>query len=231
MYIAALHAPHNVHHVSSAQSSYDDASNLELINLPSINAKDMNLSPMVYQSAYAYSMPSRYPASELEGILRNVRASLRAGGILNLVLIDPMPCLGSMGEHMWRWMNRYVTSRLEGLDCCLEPTRRFPKLLGNAGLRGEGSRCTKIKFYALQQSSISGRRDPDRSIDELREELETKAQVRTLVGRLVWMETWGSLIEPQPTKWWWEDKNCVDECLLLGTFWEMQQIEAVRSNV
>lgn len=231
MYIAALHAPHNVHHISTAQDIYDDPVNLKVIKQQSIKAKDLNLPDAIYQSVYAYSMPSRYPASELESTLRCIRASLRVGGKLNLILIDPMPCLGSMGEHTWRWMNQYVTSTLDSFDCCQEPTRRFPKLLGNAGLRGEGSRCTKIKFYALQQSATSSHRDPDRSIEKLRQELETKAQVRTLVGRLVWMETWGSWIEPRPTKWWWEDKNCISECLKLGTFWEMQQIEAVRSEL
>lgn len=71
--------------------------------------------------------------------------------------------------------------------------------------------------------------DPDPCIERLRVEKETKAELRSAVGRMLWLEVWGKYIT-SPTTWWWDDRDCLEECLYLGTFWEYHVIEAVRSD-
>ncbi|KOS17352.1 hypothetical protein ESCO_006394 [Escovopsis weberi] len=65
-------------------------------------------------------------------------------------------------------------------------------------------------------------------MERLLAESEVKAEVRSLVGRMLWVEVWGAHITAD--KWWWEDAACVRECLELGTFWEYHTIKGVKGE-
>lgn len=55
---------------------------------------------------------------------------------------------------------------------------------------------------------------------------ETRAELRSLVGRMLWREVWGEFVTAK--NWWWDDPVCMKECLELGTFWEYHYIQGVR---
>jgi hypothetical protein len=110
---------------------------------------------------------------------------------------------------------------------CVSPGFAFPEWLGQAGLRAAGSKLTTVKFFAIPESIFE---DHDNNADSVTYEQqklqETKAEVRSLAGRTLWMEVWGPYVTAE--KWWWEDPVCVDECLQLGTIWEYHLIEGVK---
>lgn len=147
-----------------------------------------------------------------------------------MTIIDPLPCAETLGHKLRAWMEKHLFPSIERNSRCLEPSRLFPKLLGDAGLRGKGSRRTKVKFFALQENARGGEyHDPDRSINKLYQERRDKAELRSLVGRMFWVEVWGQYITP-PNTWWWDDPECVAECYQLGTFWEYHIIDAVKAE-
>jgi hypothetical protein len=59
-------------------------------------------------------------------------------------------------------------------------------------------------------------------------ERATKAEIRSLAGRLLWKHIWGPFVTGG--KWWWDDPECMFECLELGTTWEYQLIEGVKDG-
>lgn len=163
-------------------------------------------------------------------LLGNVYSSLKEKGAFKLTVIDPLPYAETLGEKMRSWLEENLLRNLEQNSRCVEPSRLLPKLLGEAGLRGKGSRRTKIKFYALRASAIGLEyHDPDPCIERLRVEKEAKAELRSAVGRMLWLQVWGKYING-PTTWWWNDEECLEECLRLGTFWEYHVIEAIKSD-
>ncbi|KAM0517789.1 hypothetical protein ACHAPE_004767 [Trichoderma viride] len=107
---------------------------------------------------------------------------------------------------------------------CMSPSTAFPHLLAQAHLRGDGSTLTTTKFYAVPGSAIS--KDQDEAKDSVQTEKEAKAQVRSLVGRMLWVEVWGPYVTCK--KWWWDDPECVAECLELGTLWEYHAVKGAK---
>lgn len=140
------------------------------------------------------------------------------------MLIDPLPRAGTMGRNMKTWIEESLLRNLAWQDKCMSPSTAFPHLLADAHLRGDGSTLTTTKFYAVPNSATN--RDPDAVKDEVQAENEAKAQVRSLVGRMLWVEAWGSHVTCG--KWWWDDPACVAECLELGTFWEYHAVKGVK---
>lgn len=57
---------------------------------------------------------------------------------------------------------------------------------------------------------------------------ETRAELRSIVGRMLWREVWGEFVTSDT--WWWDDPACMQECLELGTFWVYHTIQAIKSN-
>jgi len=64
--------------------------------------------------------------------------------------------------------------------------------------------------------------------DAIVEDNDFKVQLKTVVGRALWKEMWGSFVEAE--QWWWEDKDIVRECLELKTRWEWSVIEGVKED-
>ncbi|CRK38770.1 hypothetical protein BN1723_004478 [Verticillium longisporum] len=56
--------------------------------------------------------------------------------------------------------------------------------------------------------------------------LSVKQELRSLVGRLLWMDVWGNYIAADG--WWWDDPAIVQECQQMRTSWEYCVIEAVK---
>ena len=84
------------------------------------------------------------------------------------------------------------------------------------------------KFLAVKDSVLVREQDPDPIIRKTMNEKLVKAELCTLVGRMLWMEVWGKYVTAET--WWWDDELCIKECIELGTFWEYRRIEGVKQS-
>jgi hypothetical protein len=72
---------------------------------------------------------------------------------------------------------------------------------------------------------VEAQADEDYELEEPSPDV-TRLELRSIVGRMLWKETWGRYVDGD--QWWWDDKNVVDECEYMGTCWEYTTIEAVK---
>ncbi|KAL7942967.1 hypothetical protein V8C42DRAFT_354618 [Trichoderma barbatum] len=226
-YLAALEPAKQIYHVSQLSIPKKQLfGNVHVISVSKISPTEFPVAPRVYESVHSLTLPSLCASALLPGILHNVYKCLKKKGFLRLVLIDPLPCAGTMGRCLKTWIEEHLLRNLAKQAKCMSPSTAFPPLLAEAGLRGDGSLLKTTKFYAVPNSATN--RDPDAVKDETQVEKEAKAQVRSLVGRMLWVETWGSHVTA--SKWWWDDPACVAECLELGTFWEYHIVKGVKED-
>ncbi|KAK7425393.1 hypothetical protein QQZ08_008072 [Neonectria magnoliae] len=174
------------------------------------------------------SVPKVLALYESQGVLKNICKALKHEGSLHLTLIDPLPCAGTLGHRMRTWLEEHLLLNLEKHFRCMNPSRLFPDWLAEASLRGRGSTITTAKFYAVPTSVRHPDGDSDPFVDQVYSDSEVKAELRSLVGRMLWLEVWGAYVTAE--RWWWEEEGCVEECLELGTFWEYKMIEGVKDS-
>ncbi|KAL2074556.1 hypothetical protein VTL71DRAFT_8334 [Oculimacula yallundae] len=177
------------------------------------------------------------------------------GGTLHLTILDPSPLPATLGPRLRAWLDNYLLLHLEKQFRCLNPSRLFPVWLSDAGLRAEGSTIVNVRFYAsvtaLSRNNATstaggdGRGNGNMSGSHnltsdgdgesatngsgSSEDAETiKQELKSIVGRMLWREMWGSYVQGE--KWWWEDERIVEECERMGTMWEYAVIEAVKEG-
>ncbi|KAI9155240.1 hypothetical protein HJFPF1_07821 [Paramyrothecium foliicola] len=217
----------DTYHLSEDPLHHASLPSIHALPVPYVSAAIFPALPEQFDEVYALSLPSVCPSSEIAGILKNINRTLRSGGIFKLTLIDPLPRTATLGRHLRSWLEKHLLANLRKRFRCTNPRQVFPQWLGEAALRGPGSTLTTTKFYALPENVRQGHEpNKDPILEELWAERETKAELRSLVGRSLWMLVWGAYVTAD--KWWWEDAACVAECLELGTVWEYHQICAVK---
>ncbi|KAI3587651.1 hypothetical protein IWW34DRAFT_779684 [Fusarium oxysporum f. sp. albedinis] len=202
--------------------------NIHPVLVPSMTPSTLPIDLHSFTLVYSLSLPVVCSSPEIPGVLKTISSRLRVGGSLQLTLIDPLPCAGTLGHRMRTWLQEHLLINLERHFKCTNPSRLFPEWMGDAGLRGQGSTLTTSKFYAVSASIRSQADDSDPFIERSPSEREVKAEVRSIIGRLLWMEVWGSFVTGD--KWWWEHEGCVNECLQLGTVWEYHMIDGVKEG-
>ncbi|KAH7152903.1 hypothetical protein EDB81DRAFT_718510 [Dactylonectria macrodidyma] len=227
-YLAAVHPKKKIYHMATTPLSHTRFPNIHPVLVPSVSPSVFPVAPRLFENVYSLSMPSICPAPEIPGVLKNIRKSLKQGGSLHLTLIDPLPCTGTLGQHMRTWLEEHLLLNLERHFRCMTPSRLFPDWLAEASLRGRGSTLSMAKFFANPSSVRYLEGDSDPFVEQASNEDQVKAELRSLVGRMLWLEVWGTFVTAD--KWWWEDEECLQECLELGTFWEYKMIEGVRGD-
>lgn len=226
-YLAALHHGKQLYHMSPFPLSPTIFPNIQPISVPSVSPSIFPGAPGMFDQVYTLSLPSLCASSDLPAILANIARCLRPNGSLHLTLVDPLPGAAVLGHKLRAWLEENLVLNLEKHFRCTSPTRLFPFWLGKAGLRGAGSTLTTAKFYALPENARGdGAVDPDAKIEARNRDRCTRAELRSLVGRMLWAEVWGRYVTAD--KMWWDDAECVKECLELGTFWEYHSIEGVK---
>ncbi|KIE00472.1 hypothetical protein MAJ_03710, partial [Metarhizium majus ARSEF 297] len=226
-YLAALWPENTIHHLSDNPLSSDSAPNIWAVYSP--DAVSPFPGPLRnFDAAYSMTLPSLCRESDIPAVLNNVNKCLRSGGVYHLLLIDPIPNTDALGKNMRAWFRNNLLQKLRQQSRCLTPSYIFPKALGESSLRGHGSTLTTTKFYANPQNICRRQDETDDEAKREREGKETRAELRSIVGRMLWREVWGEFVTSDT--WWWEDPDCMRECLELGTFWEYYSIQAVKSN-
>ncbi|GAB0133183.1 hypothetical protein EsDP_00001596 [Epichloe bromicola] len=230
-YLAAFWRNKAVHHLSDRPLSFKASPNLHAIFKPSICTPFSELKAF-FDTVYSMLLPALCPEPEILTILRNINMCLKSRGSLNLIIIDPIPNINALGEKMRTWFVKNLLRNLQQKSRCLNPSGTLPNLLSQASLRGPGSIVTTTQFYANPRNI--GRHDrefelgDDLATKSARDDREVRAELRSIAGRMLWKEVWGQFVTSNT--WWWEDADCMKECLELGTFWEYHSIQAVKSN-
>jgi len=171
-------------------------------------------------------------------LLGSIHRCLAPKGVLHLNLIDPVPNAKSLGPRTREWFEQNLMFNLEKKFRCMNPCRLLPEWLGEAHLRGQGSRVKKVKFQAVyatdgaasdelavkgEGETFEGQESPTNAKNR-----SSRSELMTTVGRLLWQEVWGKFVHGN--NWWWQDPDCVEECLSLGTYWEYWMIDSVKEE-
>ncbi|KHO00940.1 uncharacterized protein MAM_01718 [Metarhizium album ARSEF 1941] len=226
-YLAALWPDDTVHHLSDNPLSSDSAANICAIYSPD-TCLPVPGPQGSFDAAYSTTLPSLCGESDIAAVLGNVNKCLRSGGVYHLLLIDPIPNTDALGKKMRAWFRNNLLPKLQRHSRCLTPSYAFSKVLGASCLRGAGSTLTTTKFYANPGSICRRQGEAEAEERQEQEGKETRAELRSIVGRMLWRQVWGEFVTSDT--WWWEDPDCMQECLELGTFWEYHSIQAVKSN-
>lgn len=222
LYLAASNPTRRICHVSDAPLPHQLLPNVQPLSVAAVAASTFPIPPQLFEAVYSLSLPSLCAASELRGIVHNMSSCLKPGGTLHMTLMDALPAAGTMGGRLGRWLDEHLLGNLaEGGRCARPCSGVMARWLGEASLRAAGSTLTTVKFFATADN-VRLDADPARA-DEA-----TRAELRSLVGRMLWRDVWGAWVTGG--SWWWEDAGCMEECLALGTFWEYQLVEAVKGR-
>jgi len=219
--------------MSPAPLSHRLFPNIRPLEFPNVPHSSFPLAPNLFTSVHSLGLPSLVSSMHLPPLLQNIHRVLAPGGILHLTLINPTPSSATLGPKLQDWLTDKLIIPLERSFRCIWPTRLLPYMLGEAQLRAHGSSLTEVKFLAIPASRDDGSIDgsstrrvrTDGKQDSLK---EVKCEVRSIVGRMLWAEVYGSYIKCD--RWWWDEPEIVEECRRLGTFWEYQIIEAVKEE-
>ncbi len=200
---------------------------------PTVPRSSFPAGPQYFSAVHSLALPALVPSSEIPPLLRSIHRALRSQGTLHMILIDPAPVRENLGPQMQRWLDENLLLNLQRNFRCTSPSQLFPSWLAEAQLRGEGSLMSTIKFFAVpgnpqrdNSSDDGSTRSSNSGGSGKSSETKAKMELRSVVGRMLWVEVWGQFIAAD--KWWWEDAECVEECRRLGTCWEYRLIEAVK---
>ncbi|KAM0274888.1 hypothetical protein ACHAQH_007777 [Verticillium albo-atrum] len=223
-YLAALYYTKNVYHMSPTPLSHKLYPNIHPVMVPAISPLTFPVGTGLFGAVYSLSLPSLVPSPDVPAILKSVHRCLSMGGTFHLTLIDPLPSTVTLGPLLRAWLDDHLLFNLERNFRCMNPSKLFPIWLADASLRAEGSTITTVKFQAVvspgpEGAVTEGRRRPEKTV---------KQELRSLVGRMLWMDVWSNYIAANG--WWWDDPAIVQECQQMRTSWEYCVIEAVKDG-
>lgn len=231
-FVASYSPSHSaIHHLSPNPLSPASYPNVHPLTTPS-PTPSLPYASNLFMAIHSLYLPALLPGSSLPIILKDCHRCLSNGGTLHLTILDPSPLPGTLGPKLREWLDTHLLINLERQFRCINPSRLFPIWLADADLRGEGSTISIQRFLA-SVSAVAISSDPRNSEeiaiadgDEQEQEITTKRELKSQVGRMLWRELWGGFVEGE--KWWWEDEMIVEECEKLGTGWEYAVITAVK---
>lgn len=198
---------------------------------PAISAAAVGVATEAFSAVNCLPIASILPSSDLPRLLQNIFRVLAPGGFLNMVIVDPLPSLGSAGPALRKWLDENLIFNLEQQFRCTNPSRNFPVWLLEAGLRAKGSVITTARFQAIIPPDHSGDSSSNSSSGSSvgnDSEPATMRELRTVVGRMLWREIWGPFVGAD--KWWWEVPKIVEECVARDTCWEYSVIAVCKES-
>ncbi|KAG5939461.1 hypothetical protein E4U59_003078 [Claviceps monticola] len=225
-YLAAFWPHRDVHHLSDRPLSFKAAPNLHAIFKPSICTPFPELADS-FDAVHSMLLPALCKASEMPGVLHNIHKCLKPGGSLNLIVIDSIPHVDAFGAKMRAWFMKNLVLNIRQQSRSINPSLVLPDLLSKTSLRATGSILTTTQFYANPQNIGRHEVELDGTAKSVNEDKELRAELRSIAGRVLWKEVWGQFVTSDT--WWWEEADCMQECLELGTFWEYHFVQAVKA--
>ncbi|KAI0909004.1 hypothetical protein F4823DRAFT_596707 [Ustulina deusta] len=217
-FLAALYPTVPVTHLSPQPLSPNSFPNVHPLLVPSVSvsASSRALPPQLYSAVTCLTMPALLPSTDIPPFLRHINRCLAPGGALHLTIIDPQPVSSSMGPKLRQWLFANLLINLEQAFRTTWPSETFPAWLAVGRLRGKGSTIATKTIPAIPAIPNSPSKE------------DLKTELRCLSNRLLWQEVWGGFV--QASRWWWEDKEIIQECVRLGTHWQCSHIIAVKED-
>ncbi|KAI1079300.1 hypothetical protein F5B20DRAFT_581402 [Whalleya microplaca] len=221
-FLAALHPQASVSHLSPKPISPNLFPNVHPILVPAVSASagSRSLAPQLYSAVSCLPMPALFPSSEIPLLLRHIHRCLVPGGALYLTVMDPQPVSSTMGPKLRQWLFENLLIQIERECRTTYPSGTFPAWLAVAGLRAFGSTICTIATHAVPERVIA--------TDGTKNRPSVESELRSLIGRMLWQEVWGKFVHAE--KWWWEEKEIIEECTELGTYWQYCHIVAVKGK-
>lgn len=250
--LSALTTAKEVHHVSATPLSPSEYPNIVPRNIASPTTQ-ISYPVSTFMSISAVSMPYLFPASSIPTLLKECHrvlvspilspsptlpaefdsspreTKLTRGGSLHIIILDPSPIQATIGPHFRNWLDTHLIINLERHFRCVHPSRLFPVWLADAGLQAKSSKNFHVRFSAsvpkcLPSPILSNAENLENEENGGNELIEL--QLKSVAGRMLWKYMWGNFVLGE--KWWWEDKEIIEECEKFGTCWEYNEIEAVK---
>ncbi|KAK7193766.1 hypothetical protein DPSP01_000320 [Paraphaeosphaeria sporulosa] len=215
--LSAMHPRHKVQYLTTEPQrpmplpgnvSYTTVSQPGLIPCPWPDA--------TFSRIRASTLPSLVPSSKLPQLLRECHRLLAPGGVLEIRIMDAAPLRTTAGPLLRAWIEDRLSINLEKTFRCSKPCMLFPGWIADAGFElptEEGVNEVMQLPCAFDGSCVD-------------------AELRMLVGRALWKDTWGPYVDVDETsneaRSWWEDDEIVDECVKHGTVFECGAIFAYK---
>jgi hypothetical protein len=190
--------------------------------------------PALFTSIHnSLALPALLPSSALPTLLKDCHRVLRKSGSMHLTLIDPCPAAASTGPKLREWLDSHLLLELERKFRCTNPCRLVPGWLADAGFEACGTTVARMRFAAATETALvrSYARFGGRGAEGAAE--ETREQLRAVVGRMLWEECWGRFcvdVVGGGAARWWEDGEVMEECVGMGTTWEILVVEALKEG-
>lgn len=134
---------------------------------------------------------------------------------MEIRVMDAGPVRKTAGPLMRAWIEDRLSVNLERLFRCSKPCALLPVWLTDAGFE-------MADQLDEQKLTLPCAFDPaSTKVDD---------ELATIIGRALWRDIWGSFVEESPDepKWWWEDKEIMDECVNRQTVLECRTIFAYK---
>jgi hypothetical protein len=190
-------------------------------NVSYLTVRDCGAVPLPYPKNYfshirASTLPSLVPSSKMPELFRECYKLLAPGGLLEIRIMDATPVRRTAGPLLRTWIDDRLSVNLERLFRCSKPCSLVPGWLTDAGFElasPEGNAAVTLPC-AFDKSSTN--------VDK---------ELSTVIGRALWRDIWGSFVDeaPDESRWWWDDKDIICECLERQTVFECRAIFAYRT--
>ncbi|XP_014553100.1 hypothetical protein COCVIDRAFT_40816 [Bipolaris victoriae FI3] len=192
-------------------------------NVSYLTVRKFGSVPLPYPEDYfshirASTLPSLVPSSELPELFSECYKLLAPGGFLEIRVMDAAPVRTTAGPLMRAWIEDRLSVNLEQLFRCSKPCALLPAWLKDAGFE-------LADQHKDQKLTLPCASDP--------ESAKVDDELSTIIGRALWKDIWGSFVDDSPDepKWWWEDKDIVEECVKRQTVLECRTIFAYKREV
>ncbi len=160
-------------------------------------------------------LPSLVPSANLPELFSECYKLLAPGGLLEIRIMDAAPVRKTTGPLMRSWVEDRLSTNLERLFRCSKPCLLVPVWLKDAGFE----LCDEAASQAvtLPCATVPFCTDPEK-------------ELTTAIARCLWKTTWGSFVDDvsDEPKWWWEDAEIVQECLVRQTQIECRTVFAYK---
>jgi len=214
--MSAMHPRHTVHFLTNQSR--------RPVTLPEnvsyLTVRDCGAVPLPYPENYfshirASTLPSLVSSSKLPELFRECYKLLASGGLLEVRIMDAAPVRKTAGPLLRTWIDDRLSVNLERLFRCSKPCSLVPTWLADAGFDMVNSDSKSSVTLPCAIGSTP---------------MDVNKELSTLIGREMWREVWGSFVDDVPgeSRWWWEDRDIVQECLERKTVLECRAIYAYR---
>jgi hypothetical protein len=219
-----------IHHLSTAPSI---SANIYSLSVPSPNPH-LPYAPHLFASIRAsLSLTAQLPSSALPTLLKECHRVLRKRGALHLTLIDPCPIAATLGPIMREWLDSHLLLELERNFRCTNPCRLVPGWCADAGFDASSTTLSRMRFAAATETAplSSQTRFGWRGVEGAA--AGTREGLKAVVGMMLWEECWGGFCadgEGEDARRWWEDREVMEECVEMGTAWDILVVETLKDS-